>query len=192
MKETATFLRRFARQPARVGAVAPSSRELVATMVESIDWEWARYVVEFGPGTGVFTAEILRSLHNQADFFAIERCATFAAATRRRCPSATVYEACAADVHALCNQHGMPQVDAVISGLPWASLTTRLQTEILDSLLQVLSPQGQFATFAYCQGVMLPSGRKFADLLHQHFSQVQKSRIVWRNVPPAFVYRCRR
>lgn len=178
------------RHPTKVGAVTPSSRELVAAMIDSIDWARAPGVVEFGPGTGVFTAAILKALHPEADFFAIERCAKFAAATRRRCPGVTVYESCATRVADLCQRHGMPQIDAVVSGLPWASLPVGLQTAILDNLVSVLADGGQFATFAYCQGTVLPSGRKFADLLQARFSHVEKSPVVWRNVPPAFIYRC--
>ena len=52
------------------------------------------------------------------------------------------------------------------------------------------TPGGQFATFAYLQGLLLPAGQRFKDKLAQSFSKVEKSPTVWRNLPPAFVYRC--
>ena len=68
-----------------------------------------------------------------------------------------------------------------------------------DSLLErypdlttVLRPGGQFVTFAYHAGTLLPAGRRFKKLLPRYFSSVEKSPTVWRNAPPAFVYRCRR
>ncbi len=60
----------------------------------------------------------------------------------------------------------------------------------MDAMFAVLAPGGQFATFAYWQGVALPSGKRFARLLDQRFSSVGRSRTVWKNMPPAFVYRC--
>ena len=62
----------------------------------------------------------------------------------------------------------------------------------LRELRRVLKPGGQFVTFAYLQGLLLPAGRRFRAKLKRSFSDVTKSKIVWRNLPPAFVYRCRR
>jgi len=190
MSDTLTFLKNFARHPTRVGAVAPSSAGLVEAMVESFDWEKAKNVVEFGPGTGVFTKAVVPRLHAQANFFAIERSAELAETTRSRCPGVTVYEDSVTNVAELCRRESMGQVDAIICGLPWASFSESLQTEIMEAMLEVLAPGGQFATFAYWQGVVLPAGMRFSRRLHNTFSSVKRSHTVWRNLPPAFVYRC--
>jgi phospholipid N-methyltransferase len=185
-----TFLKNFARNPTAVGAIAPSSQGLVDTMVDWFDWDHARNVVEFGPGTGVFTEGIQKRLHADAKFFAIERSSELAGVTRRRCPGTIVHEDSAAEVGRLCQDAGMSQVDAIICGLPWASFPESLQTSILEATLQVLRPGGQFATFAYWQGVILPAGLRFSRRLKTSFSSVHRSPTVWRNLPPAFVYRC--
>ena len=62
----------------------------------------------------------------------------------------------------------------------------------MKAVLARLSPGGHFATFAYLQGLLLPAGMRFAGLLEDSFGSVQRSRTVWRNLPPAFVYRCRK
>jgi phospholipid N-methyltransferase len=95
-------------------------------------------------------------------------------------------------VRAICNERGIDQVDAIVCGLPWSIFSPALQTELLEATLSVLRPGGQFTTFAYLQGLMLPTGRRFRDRLHECFSSVERSPTVWRNFPPAFVYRCRR
>ena len=84
----------------------------------------------------------------------------------------------------------MTKVDAVVCGLPWASFPRSLQDEIMDAMLEVLVPDGRFATFAYWQGVVLPPGIRFGRLLKERFRMVERSTTVWRNLPPAFVYRC--
>lgn len=190
MSDRSTFLKNFVRHPTQVGAIAPSSPGLVAAMVEWFDWEKSRNVVEFGPGTGVFTEAVLERLADDAKFVAIERSAELADKTRNRCPGVQVFQDSVTNVAEICRQESMGQVDAIICGLPWASFSESLQTEIIDAMLEVLVPGGQFATFAYWQGVILPAGRRFSRRLHSTFTSVQRSHTVWLNLPPAFVYRC--
>ncbi|QDT01799.1 Ribosomal RNA small subunit methyltransferase A [Rubripirellula lacrimiformis] len=190
MADSVTFLKNFLRHPTQVGAIAPSSAGLVEAMVQWFDWDTARSIVEFGPGTGVFTEAILERKHADAKFFAIERSPELANRTRSRCPDAVVYEDSVTNVVDLCRQESIGKVDAIICGLPWASFSDSLQTEIFDAMLDVLAPGGQFATFAYWQGVVLPAGMRFSRRLKNTFPQVQRSHTVWKNLPPAFVYRC--
>jgi len=186
------FLKQFLRHPVQVGAVAPSSPPLVRQMVEWIDWGSARSVVEYGPGTGVFTEAIRSRLHPEGRFFAIEQAPDLATLTRARCPGTQVYEASAADVGRLCDIEGIDSIDAILCGLPWAAFPESLQRQIMEATVQRLRPGGQFATFAYWQGVVLPAGRRFSRRLRHTFSSVHRSPTAWRNLPPAFVYRCRK
>ncbi len=190
MKDQAAFLKNFLRNPTQIGAIAPSSPALVETMVDWFDWETARGVVEYGPGTGVFTAAITKKLHPEAKFFAIERSPEMSALTRSRCPKVMVYEDSVTNVVDLCGRESMQQVDAIVCGLPWASFPKSLQTEAIDAMFEMLKPGGQFATFAYWQGMLLPAARRLSESLHERFTSVQRSPTVWRNMPPAFVYRC--
>ncbi|WP_164104004.1 class I SAM-dependent methyltransferase [Candidatus Laterigemmans baculatus] len=187
-----TFLRTFLRRPGQVGAIAPSSRHLAAAMVDWFDWEQARGVVEYGPGTGVFTEAIARRLHPEARFFAIERSEELCRVVRQRCPAVTVCQDSVVNVAELCRQQQIETVDAVVCGLPWASFPDALQRECLDALAEVLVPGGQFATFAYWQGMLMPAAHHFRRRLDDYFSDIQMSPTVWRNLPPAFIYRCRR
>lgn len=190
LSDSLTFLKTFLRHPTQVGAIAPSSPALVSTMVDWFDWENARSIVEYGPGTGVFTESILTAVHPDAKFFAIERSPDLVAATQQRCPGVNVFEDSVTNVKHLCQQMGVEQVDAIVCGLPWASFSHSLQDEIMDAMFSVLRPGGQFATFAYWQGVMLPAGRRLSRRLRSSFTSVQRSPTAWRNLPPAFVYRC--
>jgi phospholipid N-methyltransferase len=190
MKQKATFFKSFLRSPLHVGAIAPSSPGLVDAMVDWFDWQSVRGVVEYGPGTGVFTEAIHKHLHPEAKFFAIERSASMVHATRLRCPDVTVHHDSVINVAQLCRQESMPRVDAVVCGLPWATFSPKLQAEIIDAMFEVLPPGGQFATFAYLQGLALPAGKRFSMLLNQRFRRLTRSHTVWKNVPPAFVYRC--
>ena len=190
MGEKLTLLKTFLQQPSNIGAIAPSSVGLVSTMIESFDWENVQSAIEYGPGTGVFTERILKTMQEGTHFFAIEQSATMVEATLQRCPEVKIYQESVTNVQELCLKESIQNVDAIISGLPWASFPDDLQNEIMQTMTRVLRPGGTFATFAYWQGLALPAGQRFASRLRSTFSRVQRSPTVWKNLPPAFVYRC--
>ena len=54
------FLRGFIKNPVGVSTVAPSSHFLARQIISNTDISSASVIVEYGPGTGAFTPEILR------------------------------------------------------------------------------------------------------------------------------------
>ncbi|HRQ88380.1 MAG TPA: SAM-dependent methyltransferase [Bacteroidia bacterium] len=184
------FLKAFFRNAGQVGAIAPSSSGLSSVLADTLDWDNLGCLVEYGPGTGSVTAMIVDRLREGTRFFAIERDPVFATTTRGRFPGVEVVEDCVTRVPEICRERGIGQVDAILSGLPWASFPPDLQDRALEAMFEILPPGGRFATFAYLQGLLLPAGQRFRRFLEGNFSSVSRSRVVWRNLPPAFVYQC--
>jgi phospholipid N-methyltransferase len=56
------FLSEYLKSPRTVGAVAPSSNKLAEKMVCDLDYENAKCIVEYGPGTGVFTDKLVNNI----------------------------------------------------------------------------------------------------------------------------------
>jgi len=112
----------------------------------------------------------------------------FVAATQARCPEALIYHDSATHARTYLEKLGHSHCDCIISGLPWAAFSEQLQDELLDTVHDVLRHGGRFLTFAYLQGLLLPSGLRFRRKLQARFSQVTTTRIVWANLPPALVY----
>ncbi len=190
---TGSFLGQFVRAPGSVGALAPSSKFLARRMVEGVDLQSARAVLEFGPGTGAFTGEIARRLGPHTKFVAVELRPELAAIVSKRFPGVRVVNDDAARAPDICRREGLgepPCVDAVISGLPWAGFPAPLQDRLLGAMMTVLKPGGVFVTFGYQFGNWLPAGRRFYEKACSLFESVEKSPVEWRNLPPAFVYRC--
>jgi phosphatidylethanolamine/phosphatidyl-N-methylethanolamine N-methyltransferase len=185
------FLGEFLRQPKIIGAVAPSSRSLAGAMLDRLPFAHARTVVECGPGTGAITGQLLERLQPGTRYFAIEINDWCVTEFRRRYPGARIHHGSVADVDALCRLEDVPSVDIVISSLPWAAFKEADQERYLDALLAALSPAGHFVTFAYVQGLLLSAGRHFRRSLEARFTDVEMSPVVWKNLPPAVVYRCR-
>ena len=189
-KDGADFFLRFVRRPGQIGAVWPSSPQLARHMMAGIDWSRVRTVVEYGPGTGVFTRPLLERAQPGTRVIAIERDATMASRLRERFPQITVCEGDVMHVRELCEAAGVTEVDAIVSGLPWALFPASTQRSILEASTEVLAEHGQMVTFAYLQGMLLPAGWSFRTLLKGRFSHVSTSPVAWGNLPPAFVYRC--
>lgn len=189
---TRMFVKQLLFKPGSTGALVPSSEALAERMVEFAAPPPGAVIAEYGPGTGVFTKRILDSLRPDRRFFAIEINPEFAAAIRQRFPALHLYEGCASKVAEYCAQEGVDRVDCVISGLPWAIFPDELQDAILDGMIKVLPEGGTFVTFAYLQGLVMPAGRRFKQKLKKYFSHADNSGVIWKNIPPAIVYRCRK
>ena len=183
------FLKEFVSKPQEVGAIVPSSPALAREVVRSIDWDRVRVAVEYGPGLGAITAQILTKTEGK-DFFVIELNQAYADRFRRSFPDIPLYRDSVANVASIAREHGVEAVDCVISGLPWANFSDAVQDELLDATFEVLREGGQFATFAYMHGLPLPGGRRFREKLNRRFRTVDRSPVVWRNTPPAVVYHC--
>lgn len=192
VREYTRFLGEMVCHPRVVGAFGPSSANLGRHMVNCVDWTHTSTVVEYGPGTGPITEQIIAQMPSQTKFLAIEINSHFADLLRQRFPSVRICEGSVGDVQVHCAAEGVEQVDAIVSGLPWVVFSDEDQTQYLDATMKVLRPGGQFITFGYLQGMLLPSGWRFRRKLKRYFSEVRVSRPVWANFPPAFFYCCKR
>ena len=190
--EHVRFLREFVRSPQWTGAVAPSSPALAEEMVSSAGLETASHAIEVGPGTGAITGHILAKLPSEGRLMLIERNPAFIDTLRERFPRADVAHDSVENVEEVLASRQAPRADCIISGLPWAAFPSELQDRMMNAVTAALADHGCFTTFAYVHGLALPAAQSFRALLNKRFRTVERSRIVWRNLPPALVYRCRK
>lgn len=190
LDEHVAFLCSFLRGPASVGAVAPSSPALALAMLTGCDLAHADTVVELGPGTGAFTGPICDEIGSRTTFIALELDAHHVKRLQRQFPRAAVYHDNAALLPHYLARHEKQKADYIISGLPWASIPSRERERIMTAILASLAPGGVFITFGYFHARLLPGARRFIAQLRQDFLRVERSKLVWRNIPPAYVYRC--
>jgi phospholipid N-methyltransferase len=186
---TVRFIREAIAAKKSTGAIMPSSRFLADVMTEAAGVSEADVIVEYGPGTGIFTESILQKKQTHAHFIAMEINPEFVLATRDRCPEATVIHDCAQNALQYLQEEGHSHCDTIVSGLPWAVFDEALQDELLDATLKVLRPGGRFVTFAYFISPFLNKGHRFLkQKLPAHFSKVKRTPHIWRNIPPCAVY----
>src|SRR5579863_7495517 len=71
-EETLLFAKNFIQHPKMLGSLIPSSRFLVDRLLGKINWSQARTIVEYGPGVGTITANILERMSPQARLIVFE------------------------------------------------------------------------------------------------------------------------
>jgi phosphatidylethanolamine/phosphatidyl-N-methylethanolamine N-methyltransferase len=188
---TPNFLRAAVRNPQRIGAIAPSSARLAALLASVVPTEGEPVVVELGPGTGAVSTAIAAVLPRQAQHLAVELDPGMAAFLRRRHPDLDVIDGDAHALGELLAARDISRVAAVVSGLPWSLFDSGSHQRILQQVAEAIGADGVFTTFAYAHTKRFSGARGFRRSLEQTFTDVHISRIVWRNMPPAFAYVCR-
>lgn len=192
MPDTWTFIRTFIRSPARTGAIAPSSERLARAMVAGLRFAPDETILEFGPGTGPFTAAISALVPDPRCYLGIEREPRFVQLLRGRYPDLRFAEGSAEHACRFVEEAGRSRVTTVICGLPFASLPPRVQDAIIAALDRLLGPGGEFRTFQYVHAYGLPTAIRFRRRMAALFGPHRREALVVRNLPPAFVLRWRR
>src|SRR6202051_111821 len=114
------FARNFLRHPRMLGSIVPSSRFLIRRLLAPIDWSQARVIVEYGPGVGVVTWQILRHMRPDATLIVIETNPEFVAFLRSAIADVRlkVVEGPADEVIEILRESGHTKADYIISGIP--------------------------------------------------------------------------
>lgn len=165
--------------------MSPSSRFLANKMLESIDFDRMRVIVELGPGTGVFTRRILEKLHPDGVMFVFELNDHFMQMLQKEFndPRVHLIHDSAEKIGEYLAQHGFSNADAVVSSLPLANFPDELRNRILIESHRVMSTDSLYVQFQYSL-----NARK---AIKQRFSKVDIG-FTPVNFPPAFVYTCKK
>ena len=139
-------------------------------------------VVELGAGTGVFTRYISEQKSDDCQFLIVEQDADMRERLRMKFPEFH-YGAQAERTDSLLVRFGLPPADCIVSGLPFANFSDGLRSEIIGAVSRSLQKGGLFIAFQY--------SLQLRDTLRSHFTAVDIE-FVPLNLPPAFIYRCRK
>lgn len=183
------LLAAFLRNPTRTGTIAPSSGALARAMVRGLRLAGGQTIVEFGPGTGPFTAEIRRILPSPACYAGFEIEPRFVALLRARYPDLRVIQESAERAPQVLAEAGLGPVKAIVCSLPFASLPARVQDGVIDAFDTLVGPGAEIRTFQYVHSFALPTTLRFLRRMRDVFGPHTRHATVFRNLPPACVLR---
>jgi phospholipid N-methyltransferase len=181
------FVEAFLREPLTVGSLWPSSAALSRAVADSCDFGPADTVVELGPGTGSFTELLLERLDERGQLLAFEISETNIKVLRERFPRCRAIHDSAEN---LPRHLGGSRARCIVSGLAWGNMLPAAQDRIMNAIVNSLTPDGQFVAFAYVHARYYPTTLRFRKMMFRNFKRVETTPITWRNLPPAYVYRC--
>jgi len=178
----ASFLYKFILHPQQIGSITPSSSFLIKKALSNIDWENVDTLVELGAGNGVFTEVIAKNKKASCKVLLVEKDFQMRKELRTNFPS-FFYGAKAEKLDWLLNQHELPQADCIVSGLPFSNFPPALRDSIMGAINQSLKPGGIYIGYQYTL--------QMKNILKRYFSEVHVQ-FVPMNLPPAFIFYCRK
>lgn len=175
------FFLEFVKHPLQIGSVIPSSRFLERRILDAAGVGTARTVVELGPGNGGTTRAILAAMRPDARLLSIEINPHFhrmvsAIADPRLIP----HLGSACDLADIIAEHDLPAPDAVISGIPFSTLSPDLGESLIRAIPGVLAPGGCFVAYQ--------ARDRVAELCNPVMGE-SESATEFRNIPPMRVYK---
>ncbi|MDZ7750945.1 MAG: methyltransferase type 12 [Gammaproteobacteria bacterium] len=174
------FFTEFLRHPLQVGSVIPSSRFLERRIVAAAGIAMARTVVELGPGTGGTTRAMLRAMPGDGRLLSIElnpRLHRLQQHIEDERLIAHLGSAC--DLEEIIASYGLGAPDAVVSGIPFSTMSAEAGTGVIEAVSSVLAPGGRFVAYQW-------SGR-VGTLCEPRLGRGEAA-MELRNIPPMRVY----
>ena len=184
-RRLALFAANFIRHPNAVGSIFPSSPFVVRRALARVPWTDCEVVVEYGPGTGQFTREILQRMRPDSTLLSIDINDTFVRFLRatnndRRL---RVIEGSAIDIRIILERLGCTKVDCVIAGIPFRPLPAETRRKIVLETHRALVDGGTMLVYQVSAAV-LPHLRSVFRSVDREFEPL--------NLLPTHLFRCRK
>lgn len=179
---SAIFLKRFLQRPFQVASIIPSSRTLIRKVSGKMNFSEPRVIVEYGPGEGCHTREIVQRMHPESKLILFELDPELAEHLEdqfRGDGRITVLNEDAALLSQELLKRGHTHCDYIVSGIPFSILDPEKKRELLRSTYDSLAPQDHTAFIIYQVTNELVGHCR-------HFPRVE-SEYCLQNLPPMFV-----
>lgn len=180
------FILEFLKERKTIGSILPSSRFLTKKILKNIDFKKVDVIVEYGPGTGVFTREIIKRKEDDTLFLIFELHEPFYLKLQEEFAhhkNVKVINDSALSILQYLKENNRESADVIISSLPLANFTKTLTVKILKSSKEALCKNGCFLQYQYTLATK--------QLLQKVFD-LEKVQLAVVNVPPAFIYNCKK
>ena len=186
MNENLQFLQAFLKNPLKVGAIAPSSPELAAKMLQGIEPDDENIVLELGVGTGAITKFLRDVIKTRTAYLGLELDAELVKSINLRYPDLNVICGNAAEAYSIHRESGLGKVRYVICCLPFVSLPKEVSESVLCEIAKFMDEGCELRIFQYAHGYYLPPAIRLREFLRNRYGKSKRSPLILKNVPPAF------
>ena len=186
MNENIQFLQAFLKNPSKVGSITPSSPELAQKMIRGIEPGPDNVVMELGVGTGAITRFLQEIVPDDRSYLGIELDRDMVRSLKRNYPDLEVVRGNAIDAAKIHERSGLGHVGRIICCLPFVSLPNEVGEKILLEIDKFMQKGCMFRTFQYAHGYYFPSAIKLREFMRDRYGRSKRSRLVVKNVPPAY------
>ena len=186
MNENLQFLQAFLKNPAKVGAIAPSSPELAQTMVAGLAPDKDNIILELGVGTGAITKFIEPILPDNDSYLGLELDPKLHETLRTAYPDLKIIQGNACEAYEIHKHSGLGKVKYLVCCLPFVSLPGSVAEQIYGQIDLFMNDGCTLRLFQYAHGYYLPPALKLRERMRNLYGKSSRSRIVLKNVPPAY------
>ena len=183
MRNKRSYFKHFLKEKKMIGSISPSSTYLAEKMLENVDFENSKTIIEIGPGTGVFTKKIIEKLSPDCKFIVFELNTTFYESLHSEIsdPRVILINDSAENLNKHLIKLGLTNTDFILSSLPLSNFPLRFIVRLLKQFNAALTSNGKYIQFQYSLGAK--------GIIERNFSNVEIS-FTPLNLPPAFIYTC--
>ncbi len=164
----------------KVGAVSRSSKYVIKEVLKNISGKDYGTIVEFGPGDGVLTVELLKKLSPKGTMYAIELDPNFVDELKKiKDKRLVVIEGKMEDVVSKPYKYGIKNAELVVSSIPFSFIKKADREGVIKHTEKMVSDGGQFIIFHQYSLLMF-------KLLKKHFKDASNF-FEPRNFFPCFI-----
>jgi|ERR1700677_5083051 len=176
------FFKRFLTRPLQVASIIPSSPQMIRRIVGKMDFSEPRVIVEYGPGEGCQTREMVRRMHRDSTLILLELDPELAGHLRRQFRHNArihIVNAGADQIMVELAKLGFSHCDYIISGIPFSTMEKNMKRDLLQKTFDALSLKPTSAFIIY----------QFTNELRQHAKHFPHAETEYflPNIPPNFI-----
>jgi len=163
-----------------IGAVASASDHVVRKMLNKVDFAKADVLVEFGPGKGVITKQILAKMNKNAVLYVFETNEQLTQGLNKINDSrlSIFNEDAEKAMTVLKEKCNTKSVDYIISSIPFTFIDIKKRKRIIFNAHALLRENGKFITYQYSWLIY--------NILNEQFSK-SSVKFGLLNIPPTFI-----
>jgi phospholipid N-methyltransferase len=180
MQEQLNFFK-IALRDHHIGAMTRSSKYVVKAVMRNLIGQSLYRVIEYGPGDGVITKEILKIMPRDGELIVVETNPKFLKVLRSINDSRLkVIDGTVQKVSEELRQEKNATINLVVSSIPFSMLKQTDRERIVNNTFDMLMKSGKFVVFQYSPILL--------SLLNKYFDKKYiKTQVEFRNIPPCFI-----